>query len=164
MECMECGGKMETRRENHRYTACGLPNVVLVGVEIPRCTACGTWELVLPRMEELHRTLALTLVKKRSRLTPQEVRFLRKSLGFSGASFAKRMHVAPETVSKWETGKQDMGWGAEMSLRLMVLLEQGVTDYHLEELELVEEERKAEQMVLKPGRTHWTPAELAAPA
>ncbi|OJH35922.1 type II TA system antitoxin MqsA family protein [Cystobacter ferrugineus] len=163
MECLNCGGKMETRRENHRYTESGLDNVTLVGVEVRRCATCGEWELVLPRVEALHRSLALTLVRKRTRLTAKEVRFLRKYLGFSGEDFARRMHVAPETVSRWETGKQDMGWTAEMALRLMVVHEERMTDYHLAELEEVDvEKRQSELMAFQSVRTHWEPTDLGA--
>ena len=37
----------------------GLPNVVLHGVEIHECAACGERLTGIPRMAELHRVLAL---------------------------------------------------------------------------------------------------------
>jgi hypothetical protein len=58
-KCRLCGkAELTSTTENHRYTECGLPNVVLVGVEVRRCVACGHHELVLPRVTELHRVIA----------------------------------------------------------------------------------------------------------
>jgi DNA-binding transcriptional regulator YiaG len=45
----------------------------------------------------------------RSGFTGEEVRFLRKSLGWSGSDFAKHMGVAEETVSRWENDAAPIG-------------------------------------------------------
>lgn len=58
MTCASCGGQMTSKRANHRYTAGGFDHVTLVNVEVRRCKSCGEWEVVIPRIEELHRTLA----------------------------------------------------------------------------------------------------------
>lgn len=57
MTCGDCGGEMTSRRENHPYRIHGLDQVRLRNVEVLHCTACGEWEAVIPRMEELHRAL-----------------------------------------------------------------------------------------------------------
>lgn len=51
---------MNEQKENHLYAESGLPNVVLVGVVVRRCQ-CGYQEVVVPRVAELHRTLAKLL-------------------------------------------------------------------------------------------------------
>jgi len=90
-------------------------------VEVDRCPKCGAVEIVIPRIEELHRALALAILRKRGRLAAPEVRFLRKYLGWSGADFAKHMGVDAATVSRWENEEQPMGPVADRLLRLMVV-------------------------------------------
>ena len=118
MKCGRCGSsEMTANRENFAYTACGLSNVVLENVEVRHCPTCGDRQAVIPRIEELHQQITVHVCLQPSRLTAEEIRFLRKSLGWSGAEFARRFAVAPETVSRWETGTQEMGAMAETLLR-----------------------------------------------
>jgi putative zinc finger/helix-turn-helix YgiT family protein len=102
------------------YSSCGLP-VTLVNVEVGRCEACGGSEVAIPAIEQLHRLIAHDVATKRERLTPQEIRYLRKWLGHSGADFAAVVGVTPETVSRWENGGLEMALPAERLLRLLVL-------------------------------------------
>jgi YgiT-type zinc finger domain-containing protein len=91
VRCLSCGKAVKSVRENHRYLESGLPNVLLVKVEMRRCPQCGEEELVIPKIEQLHRVLARAVAMNPERLTHQEVRFLRKYLGWSGADFAIRL-------------------------------------------------------------------------
>jgi putative transcriptional regulator len=165
MKCLACGGLMKTRRENYRYTASGLPHVTLQGVEVSRCPRCGEVEVAIPRIETLHRTIAHALIRKRARLAPEEIRYLRKYLGWSGADFAAHMGATPETVSRWEHGTAPMGAAADRLLRLMVVTKAPVTDYSLALLTEIPGEKKprAARLGLRVDRKGWhsTPA-LAA--
>lgn len=141
-KCRTCGkAEMSTHRETYLYTESGLPNVVLVGVEVRRCASCGHHELVLPRVTELHRTIAHAVIHKRARLSGPEVRFLRKYLGWSGADFARHVGVDPSTVSNWENDKDPIGPASDRLLRLMVAHGAPVEEYGLEELTKIENER-----------------------
>ena len=111
---------MKTRRENYRYDECGLSNVMLVAVPVARCPRCGNYEVSIPNIEGLHRLIARTLIEKKTRLRGEEVRYLRKSLGWSGRDFARHMGVAEETVSRWENDAAPIGPQADRLLRLMV--------------------------------------------
>jgi len=46
------------------------------------------------------RALAGLLIRKSNRLAGEEIRFLRKSLGWSGAAFASKAGVERDTVKK----------------------------------------------------------------
>lgn len=129
--CLQCGAAMRTAPENVKYDACGLPNVTLVGVEVSRCPSCGEYEIAIPRIEELHQVIATAIIEKPQRLTPPEIRYLRKYLGLSGVDFAARMGVDPATVSRWEreSSKQRMSVLAERLLRLMVAHERPAAEY-----------------------------------
>jgi putative zinc finger/helix-turn-helix YgiT family protein len=156
MTCMQCGAEMRTARENFKYEASGLPNVTLVGVEVSRCPSCGEYEVAIPSIEGLHRALALAVVRKRARLTAQEIRFLRKSLGWSGADFAARMGVTPESVSRWETGALAIGGTADRLLRLMVLSSQPVADYTLDLMKEVAQDDPAPLRIgMRADETGW---------
>jgi putative zinc finger/helix-turn-helix YgiT family protein len=120
VKCTECNGPMKTGKEDHRYDECGLKHITLVGVEVARCLRCGSYEISIPRLEELHRLLASVLIEKSTRFTGAEVRFLRKSLGWSGSDFAKHMGVAGETVSRWENDAAPIGPQADRLLRFLV--------------------------------------------
>jgi len=118
MKCARCGGAMTTARENYLYRECGLAHVTLVGIAVARCRHCGEHEAIIPRVEQLHVAIAATIARKPPRLLPEEIRFLRRHLGWSGGDFAAHLGVSRETVSRWETGATPMGPVAERLLRL----------------------------------------------
>lgn len=132
MKCMACGKRpVETRRESHRYTECGLDFVTLLNVQVRHCTHCGETEYVVPNVEQLHSLIASIVAAKPERLVPSEIRFLRKYLGYSSVDFAKAIGVAPETVSRWENvyAPKLMTLGLERFLRLMVMYQKPATSY-----------------------------------
>jgi putative zinc finger/helix-turn-helix YgiT family protein len=157
MNCIECGHRLVRSRQNRRYEAGGLPQVVLVGVEVRRCPQCGGEEVVIPRIEELHRVIARALIGKEARLAAPEIRFLRKYLGWSTADFAGRMGTARETVSRWESGATPIGAQADRLLRLLVATTAPVRDYSPEELTHIKEQRKPVPAGLRltPLRAGW---------
>ena len=83
----------------------------------------------IPKIEALHNCIAHALVKKEERLTPAEIVFLRKSLGWSGTLFADNMHSDRSQVSKWESGKVAMSKSNELLLREMVARRKKIEDY-----------------------------------
>lgn len=134
-KCVECGAAMSNTIEHVDLPYLSLPGVVLVGIEARRCTQCDTVEYVIPRIEDLNRSIAQALVKKPTRLAGPEVRFLRKYLGWSGRDFASRIGVAPETVSRWENRAMTIGETPDKLLRMFVVHERPVEDYALEQFE-----------------------------
>lgn len=154
-KCRECGTAMESRREPYRYDASGLEGVVLDNTLIHRCPNCGNYVASIERMEELHRELAQALARRPERLTPKEIRFMRKWLGYSSLEFAGKMGVSPSTVSRWESASepQSMGGTAERLLRLMVLQEKPISSYPLDEMATME--AKPTRMRVTSGRNGW---------
>src|SRR6266849_10082587 len=121
-KCPQCGGVTKTRREPaYRYAESGLSNVVLIkAVTTTSCSKCGEVYTGFRAIERLHKAIATALIRKKGRLAPEEIRFLRKSLGWSGVDFARRMGTTKETVSRWESGKLPMGPQADRLLRMLV--------------------------------------------
>lgn len=128
MRCPNCRSEMTVQAETYPYQESGL-NVVLLGVTVGRCPNCGESCVEIPNMDGLHECLAKILVKKKGRLSGDEVRFLRTHLGWSGKTFAKKISFKPETVSRWESGVQKIGPQADALLRAFVLLGKKERDY-----------------------------------
>jgi putative zinc finger/helix-turn-helix YgiT family protein len=162
MKCPECGAAMKSARETVKYDD-AMPGVTLVGVKVNRCPSCGEYEVEIPNLAALHRTLATAIVSNPARLDQNEIRFLRKFLGWSGSDFAAKIGASPGTVSRWENGKESMGPGNERALRLMVVHEARVEDYSLDSLAEIEKEppRRAPKVRIELGRKGWS-AEAAA--
>ena len=137
MTCLECGGKMTSARESVKYDASGLSRVTLRNVEVRRCPKCGAHEVVIPKIEQLHQLLASAVIQKPAALVAEEIRFLRKYLGWSGADFAKYMGAKPETISRWENGKLTMSPQADRLLRVMVAVREPESDYTLDALKAI---------------------------
>ncbi len=157
MKCQECGAPMKRRKENYRYDECGLKHVTLVGVDVTRCARCGNCEISLPRLEGLHRLLAKVLIEKSTRFTGDEVRFLRKSLGWSGSDFAKYMGVAVETVSRWENDVAPIGPQADRLLRFLVAQGRLATRYPTDRLAKIDPKKAtATRVTLTTLNDQWS--------
>jgi putative zinc finger/helix-turn-helix YgiT family protein len=155
-KCPECGTSMRTRRENYRYDECGLTNITLVGLAVARCPKCGNYEVSIPRIEQLHRLISRALIEKATRFRGEEVRFLRKSLGWSGPDFARHMGVADETVSRWENDAAPIGPQADRLLRLMVAQGHPMARYPTERLARINPDRAlATRLELVVTRSSW---------
>ncbi len=157
MKCLECGTPMKSRKENYRYDECGLKHVTLIGVEVTRCPKCGNFEISIPHIEALHRLLAKVLIEKSTRFTGEEIRFLRKSLGWSGTDFAKHMGVAEETVSRWENDAAAIGPQADRLLRFLVAQGRLTTNYPVERLARIDlRKATATRVKLAARKEQWT--------
>ncbi len=140
MLCPDCKkGELAASRENIRYEESGLPYVTLRDVEVLRCPECGNQLVTIPKLAQLHRLLALTLIRKPGSLLPYEITFLRKSLGWSKADFARKLHVRPSQVSRWESESAPvpMSPSNELLLRTLVAVDQRVENY-MEEMDRIE--------------------------
>lgn len=119
--CLECGAVMNEDVGPRRYG--GSIGVIIEGVLVRRCPACGEEEVVYRNFDQLHEAIAHSIALGPARLNPGEIRFLRKFLGLTGTRLATALGVTPETVSRWENedGTQSMGQSAERLLRMIVL-------------------------------------------
>jgi putative zinc finger/helix-turn-helix YgiT family protein len=109
---------MKKAKGDYRYTESGLDNILLTGVTIYKC-ACGEVMPELKDVERIHRTIADVLVKKNTRLSGKEVRFLRKETGMSSKELAGLLSVSPVTVSRWESGKEKVGSVSDKLIRML---------------------------------------------
>lgn len=127
-KCVMCESKMNKAQETaFHYTDCGLSKVYLKGIVVHKCTnkECGEEAITIPNMEELHQLLAEQVATQVNKLQPEEIRFLRTHLGFSGVDFAEAIGVSAETVSRWEKGTVNMKEASERFLRVLILSKVG---------------------------------------
>ncbi len=156
IRCTTCGALMREGHGPYHYRECGLSNVWLADIEIHPCTGCDNVGYGIWRIESLHRAIAEAVIHKRTRLRGEEVRFLRKSLGWSGAEFARHMGVAVETVSRWETDAMPIGPQADRLLRLLVAQGHLTTMYPTDRLREIDATRAtAPRLTLEATRTSW---------
>lgn len=132
-KCVNCGGEQfETTLGDHSYRS--LPGTLLMNIEIRTCTACGERETVIPAIEDLNGFLVRELLSKESHLVGGEVRFLRKSLGWSGGDFASHFEMRPETISRIENDRHPISPRLDKMLRMAVVHERRIDDYKLSDL------------------------------
>lgn len=101
-KCEECGRTMTGTRQEYHYTECGLSFVTLRNVLVFECE-CGLRVPEIASIARLHVMIALALLRKRTPLAGEEVRFLRKVAGLSQEELARIMGVHPTRPSKWES-------------------------------------------------------------
>ncbi len=117
--CTNCGKPVVSERMNYRYTESGIPNVVLQGVTVADCAACGNSDVSIPRMAMIHRAIARALTNSPARLTGPQLRFLRKHLGLSGDELSRYLHTDKTKISKWETEEDRIGPATDRLIRLL---------------------------------------------
>jgi len=102
---------------------CGFPVTIF---NAPMQKLRGEWLLDLD-YEVYEKAVLLLLAYKKSRLTGDEVRFIRNYFSYDLKSFAKRFgDVAHSAVIKWEKKAEDftkMSWSTEKDIRLSIIKE-----------------------------------------
>lgn len=164
MKCNMCENKKPLKKQyvSVKYKDCGLDNVTLANVESYRCDQCGEEYLGYGNMEKLHQVIAYVLLRKKGLLTGKEVRFLRSSVGYSGARFAKLLGYDAATVSRVETGAQKMTESFDRIVRFAVSGKMPDRDYDLHDQILNEGGKKFSRIELTPTSDGDWKAELAA--
>lgn len=120
MKCKRCGGAVGAAVVQDEPFPCGLPNVTRPA-RVRTCGACAERYVSFGNLEAVHAELAQTIARKSGRLAPEEIRFLRKYLGWSSSYFAKWFEVTLETVSRWENNHRQMTAGFEKMLKYLVI-------------------------------------------
>ncbi len=121
MKCDVCQkGEIKIKRQqSYHYQQCGLDNVYLTNVDLRVCETCGKQVPRLQRMPELHATIARAVAMQPCSLRGQDVRFLRKQLGFSAKGWATLLRTDASTLSRWENDQQEIGTQSDALIRLL---------------------------------------------
>ncbi|HZS47739.1 MAG TPA: type II TA system antitoxin MqsA family protein [Blastocatellia bacterium] len=119
MRCDHCGGETILRRQTHHYKESGLDNVYLENVEVRYCEKCKTGAPRIPRIKELHLTIARAIALQDAPLSGPEMKFLRKHLGMKAKEWAEYLRIDASTLSRWESGDQQVGAQSDALIRLV---------------------------------------------
>ena len=120
--CSSCGAQQRLIRATTDYRESGLDNVQLINVPMWACSN-GHQELQIPAVEQLHALLTSLVIRKPAKLTGPEIRFLRKELGMSAKTFAKRLGMTDVHLSRIETGIRPILSTTNLLVRLTVAWE-----------------------------------------
>lgn len=173
VKCEQCQAKMvvaeATSKTPYRYIGSGLDNVWLVGIKVLNCPRCDVKAPVIPRIEELHRTIAAALLKKPAPLRGDEIRFLRKHAEFPAQDFAALLGITPSHLSRIENGKTPKLGRAADRLARMIAKAHLSGSFDLEALKQLageklsaSSEKATGQIELFLKRNHWQAEPKAA--
>jgi DNA-binding transcriptional regulator YiaG len=116
--CEDCGEAL-CLRTYVRRTRVGRYKVD-DGSQLVSVCANGHAELTLEQMAEYERRAAVVVLSEVAEVGGAEIRFARKALGLTQARLAALLEVAPETVSRWETGAETMSRVSRLALLAVV--------------------------------------------
>ena len=85
----------------YHYTECGLNNVWLTNGYRQVKTPYGKG-VAVEKADDLHRVIALRIVKHKPHMSGGEFRFLRKELDLSQAALARLFGKDVQSVARWE--------------------------------------------------------------
>ena len=103
--CSNCGSKnVGIARGEHRFFESGLRNVILLNAEISTCKDCGEKAVSIPNPNQLLKLIGEQIILNPSRLSGEEIRFLRKNIYLKTQEFSQVLGVHRGTISRWENG------------------------------------------------------------
>ncbi len=113
--CPSCSGTMELRSREH-IEEVGKIRVVDKTSAGFVCANCGEWELTMAELGGYERRAARTVLFKRMAAGPDAYRYARKALGLKQTDLAEILGYRGETVSRWETGSEEMPRVAQLAI------------------------------------------------
>jgi len=127
--CYQCSyrGALEEQRTTHI-----LDGLFEVEAAKSVCPQCGAEYTAFSEVEPMYQAIALDLSQETRRLSPPEVRWLRKYLGFSSDALAEYLGVTRQTVSRWEN-EGGLPVATERLLKILAKAGPVVESYPLEE-------------------------------
>lgn len=138
------------------YRACGLDNVYLRSGYDQRTVGGETYTSV-QGADDLHLAIAEHLVLRRKVLRGQEVRFLRKFLGWTQADAGDALGISDQSVARYEKDQVPLEGSADRLFRVYVL---GKITGKLDPMAVLEEIRQSDSvtsddLVLERTDDHW---------
>jgi len=105
--------------ESYADRAMGIP--VVLKNSARRTELDGEIGIVVPDLKGLEAAMAVARATIDHKLNGQEIKFLRKALELKAVDLAEHLDVTPETLSRWENGREAISTNAERHLRLRVV-------------------------------------------
>ena len=111
--------RIATESDPYHFVGSGLPNVYLVGVEYELDKATMMQSAGIPCLPSLMEAIGKVLVEKKTALSADEIRFLRKRLRLASKLFAELVGLSSEQYSRIENGAATVTPTVERVVRLL---------------------------------------------
>lgn len=126
---------MKTRKIQKRFVdhGCGFPVVLR---NVPMIRVRGVWTPDID-YQELNEVVLLALAHKPTRLTGNQIKFIRHFFGLTLVEFGEYFDVSHPAVLKWENAGDEppsIKWSLERDLRLFIMDRLDVAPQNLGEL------------------------------
>lgn len=161
MNCSSCDSpkSLKKSRIDMPYTQSGLNNIWLKGVAQWKCDHCGETYKSFGDMDQLHGLIAGRLVSKKGHLTGAETRFLRKTMGYNSAMFAKLLGVSAAHLSRIENAPEAKLKSAQLdhALRFIVASKNATPDrdYDLHDQIINDEGTEMSEILIEHKKSGW---------
>ncbi len=123
MRCDACGEGFlkEVILPEHVEDIGGVTVRIMNTVRAIRCSeCCSDVQTHIPNVRGLVEVVAMSRAMLPIELAAGDLKLMRRAVGMKQKEFADAMSVAPETVSRWESGARGMGDHSEKSIRMGV--------------------------------------------
>ena len=118
MICPKCEIEMKKKEGNYHFTESGLDNVYLTD-SLFECSECGMELALFPNPVEFTQAVVRFLIHdQKERLSGEQILFLRKAIGKTGAALADFMGKHRVEVSRWENGRAFIPPHLDVKLRV----------------------------------------------
>lgn len=127
VKCPHCGGQGISEHIVSAYESNGLGTPFRVvlhhAVKAETCAKCGNvLGTYIPDLNGLLYAVTFSRALDSRKLVGEDVRFIRKAMGWKAKDLAKHLGISAEYLSRCENGQKMMSEGIEKLFRLYVLL------------------------------------------
>jgi len=122
MKCDRCGEPTIIKKnQTYQYKESGLTNILLMNIEIRACKSCGYICPRIPNINGLHDIIARAILLQPFPLSGKDIRFLRQHMGLKAKHLASLIRANVETLSRWESEKQNIGSQSDSLIRFLFI-------------------------------------------
>jgi len=141
---------LKGKKTKMKYDISGLDYITLDSVMVYSCPKCSEKFYDFGNVEKLNAVIAEFLATQNEPLAGNEIRFIRKYLGYDTTMFTKEiLKVKPETLSRMENDKQEHGETLDQFIKFLALTKQPDRDYALYEKIKEKKHPAAERILIK---------------
>ncbi|MCI0486133.1 MAG: type II toxin-antitoxin system MqsA family antitoxin [Blastocatellia bacterium] len=121
-KCDLCGKATTIKKgQTYHYIESGLDNVYLENIEVRVCKSCNAICPRIPKINQLHDTIARATTLQPYPLSGKDIRFLRQHMGLKAREWAALLRIDVTTLSRWESGEQKIGPQSDSLIRLLYI-------------------------------------------